>query len=83
MLIDYREKISDIDKEICNLLEKRFYICKKIGDYKKENNIDILDSKRELEVRNKISTYIKNEEYEDLIIDIFQDIMDKSKLLQK
>ena len=45
-----REQINQTDKEIVNLLEKRFNIVMEIGEYKRENNLPILDEEREKRV---------------------------------
>lgn len=46
MLEKYRNELDQTDKEIINLLAKRFEIVKKIWEYKKENNIWILQQWR-------------------------------------
>lgn len=51
-LHDLRKNIDQIDSEIIQLLRKRFEISKNIGMFKKENNVQILDSNREEEVKN-------------------------------
>lgn len=50
-LNDLRKNIDSVDSEIIHLLCKRFEISKKIGQIKKESNINILDSNREEEVK--------------------------------
>ncbi len=42
MLEQYRNELDNVDKEIINLLAKRFEIVQKIWNFKKENNIWIL-----------------------------------------
>ena len=51
-LNDLRKNIDQIDSEIIQLLCKRFEVSKNIGLIKKENNVQILDSNREEEVKN-------------------------------
>ena len=46
-LNELRNQIDQIDKEMAVLFEKRMKIVKQIGEYKKENNLPILDKKRE------------------------------------
>ena len=49
--IDYlRSQIDEVDKELLNLLSLRMNIAKKIGEYKKRNNISILQPKRWSEI---------------------------------
>ena len=52
-LNELRNQIDQIDKEMAVLFEKRMKIVKQIGEYKKENNLPILDKKREEEVIEK------------------------------
>ncbi|MFH1030187.1 MAG: chorismate mutase [bacterium] len=49
-LEELRNKIDEVDKEIFLLLKKRFEIVKKVGEYKKANNLPIRDLKREEDI---------------------------------
>ena len=46
-LEELRVKIDETDKEIVKLFEERMKIAKEIGDYKKDNNLPVLDVLRE------------------------------------
>ncbi len=48
-LIDLRKEIDEIDDHILDLIAKRQEVVKKIGTYKKNNNLPIVDNKREQE----------------------------------
>lgn len=77
MLNQYRDGIDKIDKEIEQLLEKRFELTKAVGEYKKKNKLEILNTNREDEVFTNIkSLNLKNEKY---IIEIYKHIMKYSK----
>lgn len=77
---EYRKNIDDIDKKIISLLDERLEVCKEIGKYKKENNLDVLDAKREEEkIKSIKEDTCKNS---DAIIDIYEKIMDVSKKVQ-
>ncbi len=78
-----RIKINEIDKEIVACLEKRFDISLEIGKYKKENNIPVYDEDREKKVIQNCEGYLKNKNYTKCIKDIYIQIMDSSKELQK
>jgi chorismate mutase len=41
-LENYRKNIDELDKNLIEILAKRFEIVKKVGEYKKENNINSL-----------------------------------------
>ena len=45
----YRKKIDDIDQELVRLFRERMETAKEIADYKKANNLPILDAGRERE----------------------------------
>lgn len=77
-----RIKINQLDKEIVQLLEKRLDVVAEIGKYKKENNIPIYDSERERLVLNNCVSFLQNKEYAKSIEEIYQQIMDSSKLLE-
>ncbi len=49
-----REKINDLDNQIIELWKERMEACLSVAQYKKENDLPILDSKREAELLNRI-----------------------------
>ena len=78
-LEDYRKNIDNIDQKIVSLLDERLNTCKEIGKYKKENNLPVLDSKREDE---KINSIKDNAENKELVVEIYKKIMEESKKVQ-
>lgn len=66
-----RKEINKVDKELVSLFEKRMKLVKEIGKYKKENNLPVLDMKREEEVKARNLALVKEEElkkyYEELL----------------
>ena len=46
-ILELREEIEGYDKNIVETLEKRFEICKKIGEIKIESEIKVFDELRE------------------------------------
>ena len=56
----YRNEIDNIDKQITELFEKSMDISKEIAIGKKEQEIGILNAKREEEVIQKNISYLKN-----------------------
>lgn len=81
-LLDIRNDIDKVDKQLVKLLEDRFKLVKEVGDYKKVNNLPILDLNREKQVlASKKDLLTKKEEfvhYEK----IFQLIMDIAKEIE-
>jgi monofunctional chorismate mutase len=78
-----REQINHIDEEIISLLEKRFNIVMEIGEYKKENNLPVLDEEREKKVVKTCIGYLKNKNYSKAVEDIYTQIMGSSKELER
>ena len=78
-----RQEIDNIDQEMAALYEKRMNLMQDVASYKKENNLLISDLKRENEVIQKNSSYIKSKDLEELYKKFIQFIMDQGKELQK
>lgn len=78
-----RKQIDQIDEEIEKLFEQRMLIAKKIGEYKKEHSLNILDVSRELEVLEKARKRVKNKELEQYYIELMKYLMTLSKDYQK
>lgn len=78
----YRSEIDSIDKELVELLEKRLDLSKKIGLYKKERDMEILNKERENQVIENSLKLVKNHEYKTYITEIIKTVMEESKKLQ-
>ena len=78
----YRNEIDNIDKQITELFEKRMDISKEIAICKKEQEIGILNAKREEEVIQKNISNLKNKEYRFVLEGFFRNLMNLSKLIQ-
>ena len=77
----FRLEINDIDSQIFELLNQRHSVVKKIGQYKKENNIPVLDQSREKIIETKIKTKYQGQEGE-YINKIYKEVMNQSKNIQ-
>ena len=82
-LNEIRNNINETDKEIVELLEKRFNLVIKVGQYKIINNLPVLDEKRETIVINKCKEQLKNKRYSNYMEEIYIKIMDTCKKLQE
>ncbi len=82
MLNKYRKQIDKIDKKIIKLFEKRMDIARHVGEYKKEQNIEILDKEREKEIINTRTSQIRNPEYREYAKEFFNNLMCISKEMQ-
>ena len=80
-LEQYREQLDKLDRDILEVLKKRFEISKQIGMWKKENNKPIEDLERETQViESKIELSALPREF---IEELFKLIFRQSKELQK
>lgn len=83
-IFELRKEIDKIDKDIINLIAKRYDVVKKIGNQKKKNNLDIKDCNREkwLHAYHE-SLSIKFELEPKAIQKIFAIIIKEAKKIQK
>lgn len=82
MLNKYREEIDKIDSEFVKLFEERMDVAKKVGEYKKERNMEIFVADREKAILEKRTSQIKNPEYKKYAADFFENVMRISRSLQ-
>jgi len=52
-LEQFRKELNEIDNNLVELLGRRFKIIRAVGDYKKDNNIPMMQSKRVEEVKDR------------------------------
>ncbi|MGN0444420.1 MAG: bifunctional chorismate mutase/prephenate dehydratase [Acutalibacteraceae bacterium] len=78
---NYREHIDRIDAEIVKLFTERMEVSAQIAQYKKDNNLPVLDKKREREKMMSIRN-MTPDEFKDYSPVLFDLIMDLSKSYQ-
>ncbi len=69
-----------LDNQIIKLLDERFKVTKKVGDYKRNNQIKVLNKGREEAIVNRIKEM--NLTNEDQILELYSYMMDVSKRQQ-
>ena len=77
-----RKEIDEIDRELVSLFEKRMDIAINVAEYKKKNNLPILNQQREEAVINESVKNLKNKDYETITRKFFTHIMELSRSLQ-
>lgn len=82
-LDEIRTEINKVDKEIVNLLEKRFNLVLQVGQYKKVNNLPISNEEREKNVIEKCKETLTNDRFKDYLDKIYLEIIDTCKDIQK
>lgn len=77
---DIRTEIDDIDRQIVELFRRRMDCSTRVGEYKKENNIPILNTAREEQVLSKVESL--GGEYGSYTRLLYTNIMELSRDLQ-
>ncbi len=82
MLNKYRKQIDKIDTKFVKLFEKRMDVAKKVGEFKKQRNMEIFVAEREKTILEKRAAQVKNPEYKKYAMDFFENVMRISRSLQ-
>jgi len=82
MLEKYRKQIDKIDNKLIKLFEKRMDVAKKVGEYKKENGMEIFCPDREKSIIEKRTNQTKNADYKRYSAEFFESLMRISRRLQ-
>ncbi|MCV6609048.1 MAG: chorismate mutase [Campylobacterales bacterium] len=83
-LSELREEINHIDEEIVKQIAQRFKITKKVGEYKKANNLPILNSGREEIIYKKLESLATEQGINaEMLKSIWQTMMLQSKKEQE
>ncbi|WLD77052.1 chorismate mutase [Mogibacterium neglectum] len=69
-----RSSIDEIDLQLIALIERRLKIAESVAAYKKENNLEIIDSNREASLLKRIRS-LSSDDLADLNEDIFKAII--------
>lgn len=75
--------INEIDKKMIELFKERMAAVKDVAIYKKENNLDVFDSKREKELIDKNLGLLNDIELNDYYLTFLNGILKSSKDYQK
>ena len=81
-LLELRDKIDVIDKEIVRLYEERMDVCQKVAEYKIENGKQVFDKEREAAKIKKVMSLTHNDFNAHGVEELFQQIMAMSRKLQ-
>jgi len=79
---DWRKEIDEIDKKILQLLNKRTKCVINIGKLKKQKGISLYSAKREDEILKLLLKQNKGPLKEINIRNIFEKIIDESKIIE-
>ena len=81
-LLELREKLDEIDKQIVDLYEKRMAICGQVGEFKIASGKKVFDKQREMEKLAAVSANVEDPFYKKGVVELFEQIMSVSRKLQ-
>lgn len=81
-LIEVRDDIDKVDKEILSLYEKRLSLSNEVAEYKKSVGKPVFDKEREDEKIETLTAGIKDKYVHDGVRELFTELMNDSKKLQ-
>lgn len=81
-LLELRDKIDGIDKEIVRLYEERMDVSRQVAQYKIDNGKQVFDKEREDQKIQKVKSLTHNDFNSHGIEELFQQIMAMSRKLQ-
>ena len=77
-----RKEISEIDKDMALLFEKRMQAARLVAEYKRENGLRVDDFAREEQVISRSNVYITDESLREYYIDFIKNNIELSKKYQ-
>ena len=81
-LDDIRRVIDACDRDLVEIFEKRLMAVTDVLEYKKVNNLPVLQPSREEEVLNKVKSYLENPEFSNELESLYSHILKISRKLQ-
>ena len=78
-LDDARAIINECDKEMIALFKKRMQAAQMVAEYKAQNNLPVLDLKRENELIERNTKFLANEKLEGYYISFLEGMLKASK----
>ncbi len=82
-LEEYRQEIDAIDQELTRLFEARLKTVLKVGEYKKQHDLPVLDASREQKVIAKNVDRLEDKRFEEELTKFFQSMMNITKETQQ
>lgn len=61
-LEDYRKEIDRVNHEIADAVSRRMNVVEEIGQYKRQNGMDVVDESREEEVKQQFEKLFRQED---------------------
>ena len=83
MLDNYRKEIDEIDSQLVRLFERRMDAARRVGEYKREHGLPVLNAEREKQVIKSRTGQVENPAYREAAGEFFEDLMALSRRLQR
>ncbi|MCW6652547.1 chorismate mutase [Aerococcaceae bacterium NML191292] len=83
MLSVQRTKIDAIDRELVRLLEARMQVVEEVARIKREHRLPVLDVAREAQVIERVTGYLEDSRYADMVAELYTHLMRLSKEHQR
>ncbi|EFN97012.1 chorismate mutase [Streptococcus mitis] len=77
-----RQEIDQIDDQIVKLLEERMHLVESVVGVKKASGKQILDTKREELIFERVRNRVEDNRYQETIVATFSDILKRSRYYQ-
>lgn len=77
-ILDARNEINEIDKQMAQLFQKRMEAVKDVAVYKKDNGLSVRDLSREAEVAKLNSKFVTDESLKPYYVDFIRNTIDVS-----
>ena len=77
-----RHEIDQVDDQIVHLLEKRMHLVEGVVAVKKASGKQILDTKREELIFERVRNKVEDKRYQEPIVAIFSDILKRARAYQ-
>ena len=78
-----RRELDEIDRELTRLFERRMEVSRRVAEYKRENNLPVLDASREEQVLCSRVEMLGDKSLEQSTRALFMEIMRLSRLAQE
>jgi monofunctional chorismate mutase len=78
-----RRELDEIDRELTKLFERRMEVSRRVAEYKRENNLPVLDASREEQVLCSRVEMLSDKTLEQSVRALFMEIMRLSRLTQE
>ena len=81
-LLEVREKINEVDKQMAALFEERMKLVGSVAEYKMKRGMPVFDEKRENDVIKRNEQLVSDEEIRSYYVNFLKDTMSVSKRYQ-